>query len=110
MGGALYLASVVDIQSANIYNNEAQRGGGICMVNYDGGAPAFNGMGFNLKIEDNVRIYNNTATEYGGGVFAYVRATEDVGFDHLFHNIADDLGVADLDVAHRAREIVFIRS
>lgn len=81
MGGALYLSAVVDIQSANIYNNEAERGGGICMLNYDGGAPAFNGKGFNLTIEDNVRVYNNTATEYGGGVFAHVRATADVGFD-----------------------------
>ena len=52
-----------------------------------------------------IAFFSRADENYFAGAMRYVK----VGIDHAHHQIAYDLGVADLDVAHSAREIVFIR-
>lgn len=50
-----------------IYNNTAQRGGGIMIWGYSGGDPVTK-QTINQEFNESVKIYNNTATSQGGGM------------------------------------------
>ena len=50
-----------------IYNNKAQRGGGVMIWGYSGGDPVTK-QTINQELNESVKIYNNTATSQGGGM------------------------------------------
>ena len=82
MGGGVHAESTVKIQgNVQIYNNIAQFGGGVYLRPYWGGAAAFNGTAYDVTIQDNVKIYNNKASQCGGGIFAYIYNSPDIGFN-----------------------------
>ena len=80
-GGGIYCEARMDVQgNVQIYNNNAQYGGGIYFRSYFGGDANYDGQGFNVKVTDNVKIYNNSATRYGGGMCLRILNSPDVGF------------------------------
>ena len=80
-GGGLYIEATMDITSATITGNTAFRGGGIALNSYRGGEQLYQGSGYNLTVTDGVTISDNTAVEWGGGVYFEIRTSPDVGFD-----------------------------
>jgi hypothetical protein len=81
IGGGLNIEARAEIQSANIHHNTAGRGGGIFMKTYDGTQESFSGDGFNLTVSTGVKIYDNIATVYGGGVAMEICKSDDIGFN-----------------------------
>ena len=79
--GGIMIESRMTIESAEIYNNGAKLGGGIYMCSYGGGAAEFDGKGFDLTVSEGVKIYNNYATEIGGGAYLAINKSPDLGYD-----------------------------
>ena len=79
-GGGLYLGSKVSITSADIYNNEAIKGGGIYLYTYTGFRP-YSGHGIKFEMDANVSVHDNTAVNDGGGVYVDMYASRFLGFD-----------------------------
>ena len=80
-GGAISTNGRMHLERVEIYNNEAVCGGGVFFWTYNGKQPAYDGEGFNAVIGEGVNIHDNTATEYGGGAYLTIDASDDVGFD-----------------------------
>ena len=80
-GGAISTNGRMHLDSVKIYNNEAVCGGGVFFWTYNGRQPAYDGEGFNAVIGKGVDIHDNTATEYGGGAYLTIDASDDVGFN-----------------------------
>lgn len=79
--GGIMIESRMTIESAEIYNNGAKLGGGIYMCSYGGSAAEFDGIGFDLTVSEGVKIYNNYATEIGGGAYLAINKSPDLGYD-----------------------------
>ena len=69
-GGAILNSSVMDLQSAKIHHNTAADGGGIYLTTY--GNTGILNVPWQVKVSQNVSIYNNTATNHGGGLYLSV--------------------------------------
>ena len=80
-GGAISTNGRMDLERVKIYDNEAVCGGGVFFWTYNGRQPTYDGQGFNAVFGEGVDIYNNTATEYGGGAYLTIDASHDVGFN-----------------------------
>ena len=80
-GGAIIGEARIDLQSVEIYNNTAARGGGIYLKSYSGNALEYDGNGFNLTIRDGVSIHDNTATQWGGGIGMLINRSDDIGYN-----------------------------
>ena len=78
--GGIMIESRMTIESAEIYNNGAKLGGGIYMCSYGGSAAEFDGKGFDLTVSEGVKIYNNYATEIGGGAYLAINKSPDLGY------------------------------
>ena len=78
--GGIMIESRMTIESAEIINNGAKLGGGIYMCSYGGGAAQFDGKGFDLTVSEGVKIYNNYATEIGGGAYLAINKSPDLGY------------------------------
>ena len=80
-GGAISNNARMDLKRVEIYNNEAVCGGGVFFWTYNGEQGSYDGDGFNAVFGEGVNIHDNTATEYGGGAYLTIDASDDVGFN-----------------------------
>ena len=72
-----------------ISKNEAVEGGGIYFWTYNGGQASYDGDGFDAILGDDtapensdyLRIYDNYARDFGGGVYIAIDPSRDVGFN-----------------------------
>ena len=80
-GGAISTNGRMHLERVEIYNNEAVCGGGVFFWTYNGRQSSYDGEGFNAVFGTGVEIHDNTATEYGGGAYLTIDASNDVGFD-----------------------------
>lgn len=79
-GGAVATCAAIKMKDTEIWNNEAERGGGVYFYTYNGGDAPYDGHGFRATFDDGVNIHDNSATQYGGGVYLTFDASNDVGF------------------------------
>ena len=80
--GGIYNCAIMNISSAYIHDNYAtNEGGGIRMSPYSGGMSQYLGEGYNLTITDSVRVCNNSAGKFGGGIFLTYESSPDVAYD-----------------------------
>ena len=72
-GGALFVESVMDLQSATIHDNEATTGGGggIYVKTYTNDGMTTN-TAWKINVSGNVSVYNNKAKTYGGGLYLLI--------------------------------------
>ena len=87
-GGGIVGETNLDIQSALIYNNTAPEGGGMYLKQWGGDAGAVNGAGFSVTLGSNVKIYDNTATGTGGGIYYHLLNSDATGFNTSSNPIA----------------------
>jgi hypothetical protein len=80
--GGVYNCANMNISSADIHDNiAALDGGGIRMSTYVGGTAGYTGEGYSLTITDSVKVYNNRAGGYGGGICLEFGPSADVGYN-----------------------------
>ncbi len=80
-GGAIATNAKIKMSNdVKIYNNKAIDGGGVYFWTYNGAKDEYDGRAFDAIFENGVNIYSNTATQYGGGIYIGIDASDDVGF------------------------------
>ena len=81
-GGGIHCGAVVDIQSADVYDNYAKYdGGGISIFTYAGPLRGYAGGGVRFNMTSSVKVHGNTASRRGGGVSVHMEASNYLGFD-----------------------------
>ena len=88
-GGGIHLNTKLDLQSAEIYNNNAVLGGGIAIEPYGTFNEYMEGYGVNLTITSQVTIRNNVARDLGGGILLSIIQSDEVGFNQQGQVIAN---------------------
>lgn len=77
-GGGIFCESVMSIDgNTSIYKNTAKEGAGVCVNTY-GGSDDHSNMGCNMKFASTISIYENTATDVGGGISMNVYDTASI--------------------------------
>lgn len=79
-GGAVATCANIKMDRTKIYENKAEQGGGVYFYTYNGKDKQYDGNGFRAIFGDDVDIYDNSASEYGGGAYLTFDASNDVGF------------------------------
>lgn len=79
-GGGFTTTGVVELNSVEIDNNEAEYGGGITVTTYNGNNDAYTGEGTKLTVTSGVNIHHNMATRQGGGIYYRITKSDDVEF------------------------------
>ena len=83
-GGAIATCATITMNDTKIHNNEAVSGGGVYFYPYAGGDNPYDGRAFDAKFESGVSIHDNKATQYGGGIYVGINASDDVGFKEKY--------------------------
>jgi len=80
-GGAIATCATITMKNTQIHENEAEEGGGVFFYTYRGQDNPYDGRGFDATFGNNVKVYQNVAKKYGGGICINIDASDDVGFD-----------------------------
>ena len=79
-GGGVATCATINMVNTEIHDNEAVQGGGVYFYTYNGTDALYNGRGFEAIFGNGVKVYNNSATDYGGAAYMTFDASNDVGF------------------------------
>ena len=79
-GGAIATCATITMLNTNIHGNEAEQGGGVYFYTYRGQDNPYDGRGFSAIFGNKVKVYENVAKYYGGGIYIGIDASDDVGF------------------------------
>ena len=80
-GGAIATCATITMTNTLIHHNEAEEGGGVFFYTYRGQDNPYDGRGFEATFGNDVKVYQNVAKYYGGGICINIDASDDVGFD-----------------------------
>ena len=81
-GGGINCGAVVQIESADVYDNYASsNGGGIYVFTYGGPLRDYNGNGISFTMNSDVKVHGNTARVRGGGIAVTLNPSDYLGFD-----------------------------
>ena len=83
-GGAIATCATINLVNTEIHDNEAVLGGGVYFYTYKGQDDPYDGRAFDAVFGSGVTIYDNKATEYGGGIYVGMEASNDVGFRAIY--------------------------
>ena len=79
-GGAIATCATITMENTKIHGNEAEQGGGVYFYTYRGQDNPYDGRGFSAIFGEKVKVYENVAKYYGGGIYIGIDASDDVGF------------------------------